>query len=375
MVMCDVPAFMKAVVFHGPFDVRTETKPTPKILKPTDAIVRVFYAGLCGSDLHSYRGHIKAQTDLIVGHEFVGQVVSVGNDVKDFHAGDPVLSSFTIQCGTCWYCTHGYSGQCDVTTTFGGRGLDGGQAEYVRVPYADSTLVHKPQDSTPEGDKVDDSVYVLMADIFVTGYYGVKKIVDFSSLQTAQGFAATAPEDLTILQLGCGPVGLCALRIARHLGFTKIVVMDNVASRLEQALQFGADQAINFETDLEALKDYIRDETNGVGFDAVLEVVGSSPALRTAYESVRRNGFISSLGMAHDDLPFTGLECYLKNTNISFGRCHVRSLFPEALKIFEVLKGDFEHFIDHKVGLDEASEAFKLFDSHKVNKVVFDPRM
>lgn len=365
-----IPTSMKAVVFNGPFDVSTEERPVPKLEAPTDALLKVHFSGLCGTDLHSYRGHIKGAKGQIIGHEFTGEIIAIGDEVKSFKVGDEVLSTFTIQCGKCWYCLHGYSGQCDKTNTFGKPGLDGGQAEYVRIPYADSTLFPKPASTSSE---VDDSVYVLMADIFVTGYYGVKKILDQVRIEAAAGLGTTAIKDVSILQLGCGPVGLCALKIAKHLGFQHIVVVDNVPSRLAQAVEWGASHTINFETgQKDALKTYIEEHTGGVGFDAVLEVVGTSNALRTAFDSVRRNGFISSLGMAHEELPFNGLECYLKNANMSFGRCHVRSLFPEALEIFELMKADFANFIDHKVGIDEAKASFELFDSHKVNKVVFD---
>ncbi|KAK6461558.1 sorbitol dehydrogenase [Scheffersomyces coipomensis] len=369
--MSELPEYMKAIVYYAPYDVRTESRKTPTIIDPSDVILKVKYSGLCGSDLHSYRGHIKGPVDTIIGHEFLGTVVAKGSEILDseFKIGEDVLSTFTIQCGVCWYCKHGYSGQCVKTNTFGKIGLDGGQAEYVRVPYAKSTLIKKP---TSKDDTVDDSVYVLMADIFITGYYGVKKILNNLKNESSQSAVKQDISDITILQLGLGPVGLCALRVLKHFGFKKIVCIDNVPSRLQEAKALGAYQTINFETDGDAIKKFIESETDGVGFDAILEVVGSSAALKTAYDSVRRNGFISSLGMAHGPLPFDGLECYLKNINISFGRCHAWSLFPEALELFEVMKGDFKHFIDHKTGLDQSKEAFELFDTHKVNKVVFD---
>ncbi|RLV91709.1 putative zinc-type alcohol dehydrogenase-like protein AdhB [Spathaspora sp. JA1] len=359
---------MKAVVFHGPFDIRTESKPIPQIQSPGDVIVKVKYSGLCGTDLHSYRGHIKGPVDTIIGHEFLGTVHEIGSDITKFKVGDDVLSTFTIQCGQCWYCKHGYSGQCDVTNTFGKVGLDGGQAEYVRVPYAETTLISKPTSK----DKVDDSIYVLMADIFITGYYGVKKIRDFLNQKSCEGVDVLQAKDATILQIGAGPVGLCGLRILKHFGFNKVVVVDGVDSRLQQALTLGAYKTVNYLTNPDDLAKIIANDTNNIGFDAVLECVGAKSAQRTAFESVRRNGFISCLGMGHDDLPFNGLDCYLKNINISFGRCHVWSLFPEALEIFEQLKQDFTGFIDHIVSIDDSKVAFELFDKQKVNKVVFD---
>lgn len=361
---------MKAIVFHGPYDVRTEERPTPTIIEQTDAILKVRYAGICGTDLHSYRGHIKGPVDTIIGHEFLGTVVAKGSEVDDsrFKVGDEVISCFSIQCGKCWYCKHGYSGQCDITNTFGKIGLDGGQAEYVRVPLAENVLIKKPVSN----DSIDDSVYLLMADIFTTGYFGVKKILDFLNNSPSRDAEVLTVKNATVLQLGVGPVGMCALRVLKHYGFENVVVVDSVPSRLEEAKKFGAAKVINYETETDAIKDYIKHHTESGGFDFVLEVVGAPSALKTAYDSVRRNGFISSIGMAHGPLPFEGLDLYLKNINASFGRCHAWSLFPEAIELFEILKPDFEKFIDYKYGIDDSKEAFDLFDKHKIAKGVLD---
>ncbi|EMG48015.1 ucsI Medium chain reductase/dehydrogenase ucsI [Candida maltosa Xu316] len=369
--MTSIPSTMKAIVFHGPYDIRTEERPTPKIINPDDVLIKVKYSGLCGTDLHSYRGHIKGPIGTILGHEFVGTVVDIGSAITKFKVGDDIISNFSIECGECWYCKHGYSGQCDFTNTFGKIGLDGGQAEYVRVPYAESTIVKKPK-SSGKNDEVDDSVYVLMADIFTTGYYGVKKIIDFLSIPAAKGIELQSFKDVHILQLGAGPVGLCGLRILKYFGFTNVVVVDNVPSRLEEAEKLGASHTINFDTSSDGIKEYISRKTGNVGFDAVLEVVGSKDAHKTAFDAVRRNGYISSIGMGHDEFPFNGLDVYLKNINISFGRCHSWSLFPESLEIFEHMKIDLTTFIDYKAKLEDSKEAFDLFDKHKVKKVVFD---
>lgn len=344
---------MQAITFNGPHDISTETKPIPKLSKPQDVIIKVRYSGLCGTDLHTYRGHIPGPVGEIIGHEFVGTIVEKGDDVE-FEIGDFVVASFTIQCGDCYYCNKGLSGVCTTTNTFGKVGLPGGQSEFVRVPNANHVLVKVKE----------DPIYVLMADIFVTGYYGVKKIVDY--------YSRSDVKDLTVLQIGAGPVGLCALRVLTHLGFKKVVVVDSVPSRLAQAKEFGALQTINFETQPNELARFIKDETNGIGFDSVLEVVGAQSSLKSAFDSVRFNGFISCLGMAHGDLPFDGLQSYLKSLNISFGRCHVWSLFHEALAVFEQVKGDFGGFIDCIVGVEKSKEAFEKFDKHEVNKVVFE---
>lgn len=356
---------MKAAVFQKPRLVTTETVANPKLTSPTDAIVKVKYSGLCGSDLHYYRGHIPLKQGQIMGHEFVGTITELGSEVTGFKVGDDVISTFTIQCGECWYCQHGYSGTCAKTNTFGKVGLHGAQAEYVLVPYAASTLVHKPQ--TPGSDEL----YVLMADIFVTGYFGVKKILNHFSASMSQSVAPLTPDKLTVLQLGAGPVGLCAVRILRHFGFTNIVVVDSIDERLDAARSLGASVTVNFLTEPTKLQDYIANSTDGNGFDAALEIVGASAAMRTAFDSVRRNGFVSSVGMGHDAFPFDALEAYAKSVTISFGRCHAWSLFHEALDVFELVKEDLAALIAERPSIEESQKYYELFEAGKVGKVVF----
>ncbi|KAI5956247.1 hypothetical protein KGF54_000722 [Candida jiufengensis] len=359
---------MKAVVFRGPFQIEVENKPIPTITEPDQIIVKVLYSGLCGSDMHTYRGNVApGPVGTTVGHEMIGIVSEIGSKITNFKLGDKVIANFSIQCGECFYCKYGYTGQCIKTNTFGKKGLDGCQAEYVLVPYAENVLK-----KIPNNQQVDGSVYLLMADIFTTGYYGVKKILDFFKIEQAQGYPIQEFKDISICQIGAGPVGLCGLRILKHFGFKKIVVIDSIPSRLEEADKLGAYKTINFETQPNELKNFINTELKGLGFDAILEVVGAPSALRTAYDAVRSNGFISSLGMGHGQLPFNALELYLKNINLSVGRCHAWALFNESMEIFEQLKNTFDGFIDYKTSIDNAKEAFKLFDEHKVNKVVFD---
>lgn len=353
---------MRAAVFQKPYVIETVTKPIPEISAENQVLVKVKYSGLCGSDLHYYRGHIPLAAGQTMGHEFVGTVSSKSDDIPDslFAVGDEVISTFTVQCGECWYCQHGYSGTCDKTNTFGKVGLEGAQAEYVLVPYARSTLVKKPHNS----GEVDDSVYTLLADIFVTGYFGVKKVVDH--------YRGTLPlEEISVLQMGAGPVGLCAVRILRQLGFKKIVVVDGNQDRLDYALRLGATETANFQTEPDKLLALTASLTQGRGFDAVLEMVGARSAMQTAFDSARRGGFISSVGMGHDALPFTALECYVKCLTISFGRCNTWSLFNEALAVFEKLKVDFGDFIEVTPSIEDAGEYYQKFERGEVKKVVF----
>lgn len=351
---------MQAAVLQKPYVVETVTKPIPQIENPTDVLVRVKYSGLCGLDLHYYRGHIPLKQGTTMGHEFVGVVAAKGDAVTDFAVGDEVISTFTIQCGQCWYCQHGSSGVCDKTNTFGKPGLEGAQAEYVLVPYASSTLVKKPRST----DEVDESVYVLMADIFVTGYFGVKKIVDHFA-------TVLEPKDMAVLQMGAGPVGLCAVTVLKHFGFSKIVVVDAIDDRLEIARKMGAAETVNFKTEPDKLAQLKESLTNGVGFDAALEIVGATSAMQTAFDSLRRGGFISSVGMGHEPLPFNALEAYVKGLTVSFGRCNAWSLFKEALAVFETKKAQFADFIEVTPPLSEAGEYYKKFEQGEVKKVVF----
>lgn len=353
---------MKAAVLKKPFLVEVVEKSIPQISKPTDVLVKVKFSGLCGSDLHYYRGHIPLKENSTMGHEFLGTVVERGSAIKDedFSIGDEVISTFTIQCGNCWFCQHGYSGTCEKTNTFGKSGLEGGQSEFVLVPFAKSTLVKKPQSS----QNIDDFVYVLMADIFITGYFGVKKIVDHFK-------GKSEPGNINILQIGAGPVGLCAVRVLKYFGFKNIVVVDGIEDRLNHAKSLGANETVNFKNEISKLESLKKSMTEDRGFDAVLEIVGATSALKTAFENVRRGGFISSVGMGHNPFPFDALDAYVKGLTISLGRCNAWSLFHEALEVFEQLKGDFTSLIDVKCSIDEAAKYYKEFEKGEVKKVVF----
>lgn len=341
---------MKAVTYQGPRNFKVKDVPKPQLQLDTDVILQVKYSGICGTDLHTYRGHLKLPENQILGHEFVGTVIQVGDQVKGFKSGDFVVSTFTIQCGECWYCKTGFSSQCDYTNTFGKVGLDGGQAEFVRIPYADNVLIKCH----------DDPIYVMMADIFITGYYGAKKIINHLNHNIAKNLEAREISQVKILQLGVGPVGLCALSVLRHYGFD-VTIVDNIDARLQKAQQLGA-HVLNFD------KDVIPQDT----FDFVLEVVGNSKALEWGFKAIKRDGLLASIGMSQGPLPFNGLECYLKNINLSFGRCHAWSLFREALELFEVLKHQFTDFIDMLIPIEDVERGYDLFDQHIVNKVVID---
>ncbi|AEO57811.1 hypothetical protein MYCTH_2304452 [Thermothelomyces thermophilus ATCC 42464] len=264
-------------------------------------------------ELHVYRGHQPSPTGFIMGHEFVGTVVQAGDQVKSVSLGDTVVAPFTVSCMNCFYCTHGASSRCTNSLLFGCEALDGGQAEYVRVPHADGTVVKAPAElaAAPKGkgggdDKDEDEdgnedgneedgrrrALVLMADIFPTGFFGAKNAF---GLLREQGQPAG---EAVVVVVGCGPVGLCAIVSALERGPRRLFAVDSVPSRLERARALGA-EPLNFlgEGGVEAVLRTVRAATDGRGADAVIEVVGLSPALRTAFDLVRPFGVISSIGV------------------------------------------------------------------------------
>ena len=216
-----------------------------------------------------------------MGHEFTGTVTEVGDDVKTIRAGDKVVSPFTASCGECFYCDNGFSSRCEHSLLFGCGKLDGGQAEYVRIPYADGTAMKAPP-------QISDNALILMADIFPTGYFGAKNAFKLIEPQ--------APGEATVVVVGCGPVGLCAIISALEHKPKHIFAVDSVESRLELAKGLGA-EPLNFAKDREGMVKRVKEVTEGRGADAVIEVVGLSPALRTAYDILRPFGVISSIGV------------------------------------------------------------------------------
>ena len=246
-----------------------------------------------------------------MGHEFTGEVVETGASVKDFHRGDRVVSPFTVSCGTCFYCASGCSSRCSQCKLYGTAVLDGGQAEYVRVPLADSTLFHAPE-------AIDEKKLVLMADIFPTGFFAARN-----------GLGSLKPEavsESTVLLFGCGPVGICALVSALEYRPKHLLAIDSVPDRLELAKSLGA-EPWNFQQDEQGLRERVKALTDGRGADVVIEVVGHSSALRMGFEMLRPWGMMSSVGVHNGEIPWTGNEAYGKNLRLQMGRCPVRSKF------------------------------------------------
>ncbi|KAE8229669.1 hypothetical protein CF326_g5358 [Tilletia indica] len=350
---------MKAVVLTGPHKIEVQDRPKPEIQDPSDVIIKTSLAALCGSDLHQYRGHpVLPSYGFIMGHEVIGTVEEVGSAVKSFKKGDNVVSPFTISCGECQHCKWQQTSRCVQSKLLGSPVLDGCQAEYVRIPLAESTLYPAPTD-------VPEEALILMADIAPTGYF-----VTSNGLQL---LSEPERKDAIVVILGCGPVGLCAITCATHLyGKDRVIAIDSVPERLEEAKKHGATHTIHLTEDNVA--DRVKELTNGKGADVVCEVVGSPQALQLALELVRPWGAVSSCGVHTHEVALSGGALYAKNVKMQFGRCPVRAVFKPAMEIVVQHADLFKTFVQHRVKPEQAPEFYEKFDKRQVLKTVFDFR-
>ena len=331
---------MRALVYHGPGDKAWEEVPKPEITADTDAIVRVDAATICGTDLHILKGDVPAVTDgRILGHEAVGTVESIGSGVKTVAVGDRVLVSCITTCGTCRYCREGHSGQC-----LGGGGwilghkIDGTQAEYVRVPFADLSTYAVP-------DGAADEQILMLADILPTGYeVGVLN-------------GSVRPGDVVAI-VGSGPIGLSAITGARLFSPSHIVAIDVADARLEAAKQFGADIAVNnYREDPVAV---VRSLTHGLGADVAIEAVGVPATFELAVRLARPGGRIANIGVHGEPAILHLEEQWIRNITITTGLVDAYST-GTLLRLLTSHHIDASRFITHRFALDEFDQAYDGF--------------
>ena len=348
---------LKALIFSGKEKVDYESISDPKIINPTDAIVRVSLCAICGSDLHVYHER-ETGIDLgtAMGHEFTGEVLEVGNEVKSIRVGDKIMSPFTTSCGKCFYCSIGLTCRCIHSQLFGWRekeiGLHGAQAEFVRVPLADSTLI-----KVPEGINEDEAL--ILGDIIPTGY--------FCALQ-----AEVKPTG-TYAVIGCGPVGLMAILGARILGAENIYAIDKESKRLEYAKKFGA---VPINVNVDDPKKIILEATQDRGADSAMEAVGSAATLKIAFDLLRPGGILSAVGVCTDShLPFSPTQAYDKNITYKVGRCPARYLMPKLTPILQEKLYEFTSIITHRIDLKNGADGYRIFSNKEDNclKVVMKP--
>ena len=348
---------MQALTFGGVENIIHQSVSDPQVLQPTDAIVQITLSGICGSDLHVYHGRETGLDEgTVMGHEFVGTVVEAGHAVKKFHKGSRVLSPFTTSCGECFYCRIGLTCRCEKGSLFGwvqsGNGLHGAQAQYVRVPMADTTLI-------PLSNDLSEEKGLLLGDIFSTGYFCAEN--------------AGVSNKGTYVVIGCGPVGLMTILAAKDLGVEKLFAVDYSNRRLQMAEEFGATSLNPSAIDVRSA---ILDATDGHGADAILEVVGSPEALRLAIDLLRPGGTISSVGVhTTKNFSFSPGEAYDKNLAYKVGRCPAYYYAEKLLREQVIQRYPAEKIITHHFKLNEGARAYEVFDKKLDNciKAVLHP--
>jgi threonine dehydrogenase-like Zn-dependent dehydrogenase len=342
---------MKALTFHGPGDIRYEEVAEPRLEHADDAIVEVEVAGLCGSDLHPYCGRESGlDTGTVMGHEFVGEIIFLGDGVRGLSVGDRVVAPFSTSCGGCFFCETGLTSRCENGQLFGwvekGDGLQGGQAERVRVPLAASSLVRLPDDLPSE-------LALFAADILPTGLFAAE-LGEIGS----GSFVAV---------VGCGPVGLMAVVAAALRGARRVVAVDSVADRLALAEALGAEPVDMSQVDP---VETVLSLTKARGVDVVLEVVGLASAARLAVDLVRPGGTVATVGFHTDSqFAFSPGEIYDRNLTYRSGRCPARRFIEESLAILTARQASLRKLITHRVPLRDGARAYDLF-SNKLESCV-----
>lgn len=348
---------MKALTFAGHRTVVFDSVDDPGLETGRDAVVRVQMAGICGSDLHPYHEREEGlDLGTVMGHEFVGEVVEVGADIRSLSVGDRVCSPFTTNCGACYYCRAGLTSRCPNGQLFGwvgmGEGLEGSQAEFVRVPLADSTLMRIP-------DGVSDEEALLLGDIFSTAYF----CADMAEARPGNVYAV----------VGCGPVGILTILAARHRGAEMVYAVDRVPERLAMAQDAGA-VPLDFGNEDPVIA--IHDSSESRGADAVMECVGSFGAARAAIELVRPGGIVATVGVHTDEqFAFTPTEAYDKNLTYKVGRCPARAYMERLAPVVRDEELDIARVVSHRWRLEEGPEAYRMFDEKRdgCTKVVLTP--
>lgn len=351
---------MRATIIHGPGDIRVEDRDYPSVQLPTDAVVKVTAACVCGSDLWPYRGVKPTHVPSAIGHEFIGVVESVGDDVKALNEGDFVIAPFVVSCGECPQCLNGVTVACDRLAGWGGKDdaglrIDGGQGQAVRVPLAESTLVRVPDVGDPD-DALRKNLLTL-SDVMATGHHAAL------SAQVSPG--------RTVVVVGDGAVGLCGVLAARRLGAERIIAMSRHADRQAIAREFGATDIVEERGDNGVAK--VRELLGGVLADSVLECVGTKESMEQALHSVRPGGALGFVGVPTGGAEIPLRYLFDRNITVAGGMAPARTYIPELLA--DVLAGTINpgRVFDVEMPLEEAAEAYKAMDERRAIKVLLTP--
>ena len=346
---------MRAAVYNEPGDIGVEQRPRPEIEAPTDAIVRVTHTAVCGSDLWFYRGDSDRDPGSPVGHEPMGIVEDVGDDVTSVEPGDRVLAPFAISCGACEFCRKGLHTSCENRDSWGGDN-GGGQGEYVRSTHADGTLVRVP-DRFADDEATLRSLLPL-TDVMGTGHHAA--------------VSAGVEAGSTVAVIGDGAVGLCGVLAARRLGAERIVAVGHHEDRLELAESFGATETVSERG--EAAVERIRELTYG-GPNHVMECVGAASAMNAAIDAVRPGGTIGYVGVPYG-VEEEGLDVFGMfgdNVTLAGGVAPVRAYAEELMA--DVLQGTLDPapIFTETVSLEEIDEGYRMMDEREAIKVLVKP--
>jgi len=389
---------MRALTWHGAKDVRVEDVPRPEIINPNDAIIEVTATAICGSDLHLYNDRVPAmRKGDVLGHEPMGEVVELGDDVETLELGDRVVVPFTVSCGACWFCEQDLYSLCDnsnpnaeMAREVMGQspagllgyshllgGYAGGQAEYLRVPYADVGPIKI------ESDRPDDEV-LFLSDVFPTGYMAAEN--------------ANIEENDTVAVWGCGAVGQFAIQSAQVLGADRVVAIDRIPERLDMAREYGDATIIDYEE--ESVYDRLMELTGGRGPDSCIDAVGTEAhgtglaaasdrlkgtlkleddrpyVLRQAIKCCRKGGTLSVPGVylgRVDNLPFGAVMN--KGLTIESGQTHVQQYLDQLLELIEEGNVDPSFVVTHRASLEAGPEMYRTFNDKEDGcvKVVLEP--
>ncbi len=333
---------MRAIVYHGPYDLRVERVADPELRDPRAALVQVSRASICGSDLHVLHGTVPSEPGVVIGHECVGVVADVGSEVRRFRKGDRVIVPGVVGCGDCDPCRRGYPVGCVtfLNKVYGlSSALPGAQAELIAVPNADVNLWATPAD-------LSDEQVLFLTDILPTGYYAAEN--------------ANIKPGHVIAIIGCGPVGLFALLSAQLFGPATVLAIDRVGYRLDKARSYGA---VPIDVSKENVLQRVLDVTEGQGAHAVIEAVGAPETVRLAFELVRIGGTVSVVGvLLQQDFAFPMGTAFMKDLTFRVGLVNVPRFIPTLLPLIRSGRLDPTALISHHMPLADGERAYQLFD-------------
>ena len=379
---------MRAMVYHGPADVRMENKPDPRIEHPDDVILRVTRTCICGSDLHLYRGLVPdTRVGCTFGHEFTGVVEEAGSAVRKFKRGDRMVVPFNVCCGSCFFCSRGLYAICENSNpnseiaagvygySHSTGGYDGGQAEYVRVPFADIGPMPIPED-------MEDEDVLLLTDNFPTGY----QAAEMGEIKPGE----------TVVVFGCGAVGLFAQKSAWLMGAGRVIAVDHVPYRLDFAREYNGVETVNF-AEVDDVVLHLKEMTGGRGPDVAIDAVGleadgspmhtflgravmmeaGSPlAIEWCIHSVRKGGNVVIIGVYGPPFNLIPIGTAMnKNLTLRMGQCNTPRYMPHLLEHIRAGRVDAKAVISHRLPLDELPHAYEIFagKQDECRKVVLIP--